>query len=154
MLATWRSGRMWLHSFQNIHWFILQERQARSRQGVIGGLKLHVFFPVRALLRVLFVLFRTFGPYHQEKIERPWRISGTTNTEVSDTPISVFTFAWFLRRFIPSFFSTTEVRSCCNSRQIWTVWLIGFQDFAYYTRPYEKIYSVLWTEMSNRKIPR
>ena len=75
------------------------------------------FFPVRASAQGSLLVLRTFGPYHQQKIDRGRRISGTINTEVSETQISAFNFAWYLRHFIPCFFSALDVESCYNSKQ-------------------------------------
>ena len=71
------------------------------------------FFPVRASAQGSLCALRTFGPYHQQNFERGQRISGTTNTEVSETQISASNFALYLRRFTPCFISSIDNMKSC-----------------------------------------
>ena len=111
-------------------------------------------FSVRASAQGSLCALRTFGPYHQQNFGRPRRISGTRNSEVSETLISAFDFAWSLRRFIYIFCGDVVLESVYNYRQKSAAAKMDFAKFEYRTRPYEKIYSDLWTPFRNRKICR
>ena len=45
---------------------------------------------------------------------RPWRISGVTNNELSETRFLTFNFAWLLRRFIHISRSDVDVENVYN----------------------------------------
>ena len=70
---------------------------------------------------------------------RPWRISGATNNEVSETRISTFNFAWLLRRFIYIFCSDVVLESVYNYRKKSLAAKMIFEKSEYHIRLYEQI---------------
>ena len=111
-------------------------------------------FPVRASAQGSRCVLRTFGPYHQQNFVWGQRISGTTNTEVSETQISASNFALYFRRFTPCFISACVFKSSYDSLQISMVVICEFAKFEYQTGPYAKINCDFQTLSRNRKICR
>ena len=113
----------------------------------------NVVFPGQSSAQGSLCVFRTFGPYHQQNFERPRRISGTTNTEVSETRFSAYKNALTMRQFSLVFFEASLEQLLKSSA------ILNGQEFRNaknqcQTRAYSKIFAVFNITARIRKICR